>query len=47
MTAFGLRDHLKKYVDEDDKLIVIEFSKKPAYTRGFTTGANWIKERFN
>ena len=46
MTAFALRDHLKKFIDDDDKLVVIEFSKKPAYTISFTTGADWIRARF-
>lgn len=45
-TAFGLRNHFKKFIDGDDKLIVIEFEKEPAYTIAFTTGANWITARF-
>ena len=47
MTAFGMRDHLKNFIDDDDKLVVIEFSKKPSYTRGFVSGGDWIKARFS
>lgn len=47
MTAKSLKDHLANFIDEDDKLIVIEFSKRPAFTRGFTAGANWIIKHFS
>jgi hypothetical protein len=45
-TAAEIRDHLSKYIDDDDRLVVVEFTKKPQFTRMFTTGADWIKARF-
>jgi len=45
-TAQEVKDHLTPFVDDDDRLVVIEFSKRPAFTRMFTTGADWIKARF-
>lgn len=45
-TAQEVKDHLVDFVDGDDRLVVIEFDKRPAYTRMFTTGADWIKARF-
>lgn len=44
-SASEIRDYLSDFVDKDDKLIVIPFEKKPYFTRGFTTGANWINNR--
>ena len=44
--AFGLRDHLLGYIDADDKLVVIEFEKCPAYTRALPEGAAWVTARF-
>jgi CRISPR/Cas system-associated endoribonuclease Cas2 len=44
--AGEVKDHLSNFIDEDDKLIVIEFTKKPRYTRAFTTGTAWIEARF-
>lgn len=45
-TAGEVRDHLMGFIDDDDKLVVIEFEKKPRYSRGFKTGAAWIDARF-
>ncbi len=42
----AIKDHLAKFADEDDRLLVIEFKKKPAYTRALTGTAAWIKKKF-
>lgn len=46
MNAFDLRDHLMAFIDADDKLAVIEFSKKPAWVRAIKSGADWIAARY-
>ncbi|MDO8411196.1 MAG: hypothetical protein Q7S93_14175 [Phenylobacterium sp.] len=43
---FGLRDHLLKFIDNDDKLVVIEFEKCPAWVRALPEGRKWIEARF-
>ncbi|MGM4923377.1 hypothetical protein AB8A31_10765 [Tardiphaga sp. 804_B3_N1_9] len=45
-TAQELRDHLKSYIDDDDQMIVIEFSKKPAVKRALVGTNAWIDARF-
>jgi hypothetical protein len=45
-TASEVKEHLKSYIHEKDRLMVVEFVKKPSYTRCFTLGHQWIKERF-
>lgn len=45
--AFGLRDYLNKgFLDNDDRLVVIEFEKGPAWVRALEAGARWIAARF-
>ena len=44
-SAAEVRDHLKKCID-DDQLIVVEFSKKPATYRTREGTAKWIDDRF-
>lgn len=46
LSALQMREHLQDFVDNDDKLIVVEFLKRPSWTRAFTTGVDWIKARF-
>lgn len=41
--AAKLRDHLLKFIDEDDRLIVVEFSKKPAHRLANEGTNDWIK----
>jgi len=45
-TSVELRDHLKGYIDDDDQMVVIEFSKKPAPKRAFEGTNAWIDARF-
>lgn len=42
--AIEVRDHFKQFIDDDDKLIVIEFSKKPTFTRARQGTNAWIDE---
>lgn len=46
-TALRVRDHLKEYIHENDRLMVVEFFKRPSYTRCFTLGHAWLKARFS
>lgn len=45
-TALEVKDHLRDYIHEKDRLMVIEFVKRPNYTRCFTAGHEWLKARF-
>ena len=45
-TAKQACDHLSNFVDDDDKLMVVEFSKRPAFTRAFQGTNAWIEARF-
>lgn len=45
-TASTLRDHLRQFIDDDDQMVVIEFSKKPAHQKAFTGTNAWIDARF-
>jgi predicted transcriptional regulator len=45
-TAIEVKNHLAQYVDEDDKLMVIEFSKKPAYTKAIKGTNAWLDRFF-
>jgi CRISPR/Cas system-associated endoribonuclease Cas2 len=41
--ASDVRDHLKRFVDEDDKLFVAEITKNAAGWMAFEGTAAWIK----
>lgn len=43
-TSAELRDHLKGYVDSDDRIVVIEFDKKPAPLQAFEGTNAWIEK---
>lgn len=45
-TAVEVRDHLKAFVDKDDKLVVVEFSKRPAVFNAFTGTKDWLDARY-
>lgn len=45
-SAADLLAHLRPHIDDDDRLIVIEFSKRPAWTSGFQGTRDWINGRF-
>jgi hypothetical protein len=45
-TAPEVKDHLRSYIHEKDRLMVVEFTKRPSYTRCFTAGHEWLKARF-
>lgn len=36
------RDHLADFIDQDDQLIVVEFSKKPAHQKAKKGTNDWI-----
>lgn len=42
--ASELRDHLARFIDEDDQLIVVEFDKKPAHQRARKGTNDWIRD---
>ena len=41
--AGNLRDHLAQFIDDDDQLIVVPFSKKPAHQKANQGTNDWIK----
>lgn len=41
-TASQVRDHLKQFVDDDDRVFVVEFSKKPQFTKALVGTNDWI-----
>lgn len=43
-TASEVRDHLRQYIDDDDKLMVVEFVGKPAFTKANAGTNKWIEE---
>jgi hypothetical protein len=45
-TATEIKDHLSHYVDDDDKLMVVEFTKKPAYTKAIKGTNDWLARFF-
>lgn len=44
--ATEVKDHLAQYVDDDDKLMVIEFSKRPQFTKTIKGTNNWLNKFF-
>lgn len=45
--AGPVKDHLAQYLpDAKDKLMVIQFERKPRFTRAFSPAIEWIQERF-
>ncbi len=45
-TAEEVKSHLSMFVDYDDKLMVIEFDKKPAYTKAINGTKDWVARFF-
>lgn len=45
-TASTVKDHLAQYVDDDDKLMVIEFSKRPQFTKALKGTNDWLNKHF-
>jgi hypothetical protein len=39
-----LRNHLKNFVDPDDRVVVVEFSKRPAHILAFQGTNDWIEQ---
>lgn len=45
-TAQEVVDHLRPYLQPDDHLMVVEFSKKPAFAGAIKGTSAWLAERF-
>jgi hypothetical protein len=45
-TAEEVKAHLAVHIDADDRLMVVEFSKRPAWTKAYTGTNDWVKARF-
>lgn len=43
-TATTVRDHFAQFVDEDDTLVVVEFSKHPKCKKALKGTNDWITE---
>lgn len=41
-TAAEVKDHLKQFVDEDDRVFVVEFTKEPRFTKALKGTTDWI-----
>ena len=46
-TAAEVKEHLASYVDEDDRLMVIEFTKKPAFVMALSGTNAWLGRFFS
>jgi CRISPR/Cas system-associated endoribonuclease Cas2 len=42
--AATLRDHLCKFIDEDDQLLVVPFSERPVHQRANRGTNDWIRD---
>lgn len=38
----GVKNHLARFVDSDDRLMVVKFTGRPAFTKALTGTNNWI-----
>lgn len=45
-TAAEIKSHFKAFIHDDDLLVVVEFAKKPQYTRALTGTNAWIAAHF-
>lgn len=45
-TTTEVREHLARFVDDDDKLFVAELTKKPSFTKAFKGTSAWLDARF-
>ncbi|HDS1550627.1 CRISPR-associated endonuclease Cas2 [Stenotrophomonas forensis] len=45
-SAPGFLQHLKKFVDPEDRLMVIKLTEKPAHTVGLKGTNAWLEEHF-
>lgn len=45
-TAQEVVNHLKQFIDSNDRLMAVEFIKRPAYTYALKGTNAWISERF-
>lgn len=45
-TANDIKNHLEKFIDSDDRVMVIEFTTKPAYNIALKGTNTWISARF-
>jgi hypothetical protein len=46
-TAEEVRDHFKQFMHEDDMLMVVEFIKKPKYTKAIKGTNAWVGKHWN
>lgn len=45
-TAQEVVDHFSQYIDDDDRIMAIEFSKKPKFTKALSGTNAWINKHF-
>lgn len=45
-TAQEVFDHFSQYIDDNDRLMVVEFSKKPVWVRGIKGTQAWVDSHF-
>lgn len=43
-TPTEVKDHLKQFVDEDDRVFVVEFTKEPKFTKALKGTKGWISD---
>jgi hypothetical protein len=44
--ATEVRDHFKQFVHDNDLLMVVEFEKKPRWTRALKGTSDWVEVHF-
>ena len=45
-SASALKDDLAGYMDQDDKLMIVEFTKKPHFTKALQGTNSWLADHF-
>lgn len=45
-SAIEIKNHFTKFVDSDDILIVVEFSKRPQAALMYQEGIDWVESHF-
>ena len=45
-TAKEIADHFAEFIDDDDRLMVIEFDEKPRYPRALKGTNDWVNSNF-
>jgi hypothetical protein len=45
-TAKEVKDHFLQHMHDNDRLMVVEFTERPAYNKAFKGTNDWVDERW-